>query len=70
MIRYMMNICGYACQQLTRLIAQNHEMGRLQPRQRKLAWFKQKYTAKDIHLLAATDERHDSPLRSSSQEAV
>jgi hypothetical protein len=69
-IRCLLKISGYARQQLTRLIAHYHETDRLQRRQRTLAGFKQKYTARDIHLLAAMDERHGTPLRPSSQEAV
>ena len=59
--RYLMKISGYSRQQLTRLIAQHRKTGRLQRRQRTVCGFKQKYTATDIRLLAAMDERHDTP---------
>ena len=60
-IRYLMKISGYSRQQLTRLIAQYRKTGRLQRRQRTVSGFKQKYTAKDIRLLADMDKRHDTP---------
>ena len=60
-IRYLMKISGYSRQQLTRLIAQYRRTGRLQRRQRTVSGFKSKYTEKDIRLLAAMDERHDTP---------
>ena len=56
-----MKISGYSRQQLTRLIAQYRQTGRLQRRQRTVSGFKLKYTAKDIRLLAQMDERHDTP---------
>ena len=60
-ICYLMKISGYSRQQLTRLIAQYRKNGRLQRRQRTVSGFKQKYTQQDIRLLAAMDERHDTP---------
>jgi transposase InsO family protein len=60
-IRYLMKISGYSRQQLTRLIAQYRKTGRLQRHQRTVSGFKKKYTDKDIRLLAAMDERHDTP---------
>ncbi len=43
------------------MIAQYRKTGRVQRRQRTVAGFKQKYTEHDIRLLAAMDERHDTP---------
>ena len=60
-IRYLMKISGYSRQQLTRLIAQYRKTGRLRRRQRTVSGFKLKYSEKDIRLLAAMDERHDTP---------
>jgi len=60
-IRYLMKISGYSRQQLTRLISKYCKTGRLQRRQRTVCGFKKKYTEKDIGLLAAMDERHDTP---------
>ncbi len=60
-IRYLMKISGYSRQQLTRLIAQYRKTGRIRRRQRTVSGFKQKYTEQDIRLLAAMDERHDTP---------
>lgn len=60
-LRYLMKISGYSRQQLTRLITQYRKTGYLQRRQRTVAGFTQKYTAKDIRLLAQMDERHDTP---------
>ena len=60
-IRYLIKVSGYSRQQLTRLIAQYRKTGRLQRRQRAVSGFKRKYTKKDVRLLAAMDERHDTP---------
>ena len=60
-IRYLMKISGYSRQQLTRLIAQYRKTGKLKRQQRTLAGFARKYTLQDIRLLAAMDERHDTP---------
>jgi len=60
-IRYLMKISGYSRQQLTRLIAQYTKSGRLRRRQRTVSGFQRKYTQNDIRLLAAMDERHDTP---------
>ena len=60
-IRYLMKISGYSRQQLTRLIAQYRKTGRLRRRQRTVSGFKLKYSEQDIRLLAAMDERHDTP---------
>ncbi len=60
-VRYLIKISGYSRQQLTRLITQYRKTGRLQRRQRTVSGFKQKYTNTDIRLLAAMDERHDTP---------
>ena len=60
-LRYLMKVSGYSRQQLTRLVAQYRRRGRLQRRQRTVAGFKRKYAEEDIRLLAAMDERHDTP---------
>ncbi len=60
-IRYLMKISGYSRQQTTRLITQYRKTGKLKRRQRTVAGFTRKYTAQDIRLLAAMDERHDTP---------
>jgi hypothetical protein len=60
-IGYLMKISGYSRQQLTRLIAQHRKTGRLRRRQHTVAGFKRRYTERDIRLLAAMDERHNTP---------
>ena len=60
-IRYLIKVSGYSRQQLTRLITQYRKTGRIRRRQRTVSGFKQKYTEQDICLLAAMDERHDTP---------
>jgi transposase InsO family protein len=60
-MRYLMKISGYSRSQLTRLIAQYRKTGRLQRRQRTVSGFKPKFNQHDIRLLAAMDERHDTP---------
>jgi transposase InsO family protein len=60
-IRYLMKVSGYSRQQITRLIRQYRQTGILKRRQRAVAGFARKYTSADIRLLAAMDERHDTP---------
>ena len=57
-LRYLEKISGYSRQQLTRLLKQYQETGRLTRRQRTVMGFTQKYTSRDIRLLAEMDERH------------
>jgi transposase InsO family protein len=60
-IRYLLKISGYSRQQLTRLIRQYRQTGRVTRRQRTVQGFARRYTPEDIRLLAAMDERHDTP---------
>lgn len=60
-IRYLLKISGYSRQQLTRLIQQYRQTGRMTRRQRTVQGFARRYTPEDIRLLAAMDERHDTP---------
>ena len=60
-IHYLMTVTGYSRQQLTRLIKQYRITGRLRRQQRTVSGFKTKFTEKDILLLAAMDERHETP---------
>ncbi len=60
-IRALMKVSGYSRQQITRLIAQYRTTGTIRRRQRTVAGFIPKYTPADIRLLAAMDERHDTP---------
>lgn len=60
-MRYLIKVSGYSRQQLTRLIAQYRQTGRLQRRQRTVAGFKTRYSPTDVSLLAAMDKRHDTP---------
>ena len=60
-IRVLTKVSGYSRQQITRLIAQYRKTGTLKRRQRTVTGFTQKYTSADIGLLAAMDQRHDTP---------
>jgi len=60
-MRYLIKVSGYSRQQLTRLVAQFRQSGRLRRRQRTVAGFKTRYTAEDVRLLAAMDRLHDTP---------
>jgi transposase InsO family protein len=60
-LRYLQKVSGYSRQQLTRLIHQYRQTGRVIRRQRTVQGFARRYTAEDIGLLAAMDERHDTP---------
>ncbi len=60
-IRYLFKMTGYSRQQLTRLIQHYRQTGQVIRRQRTVQGFARRYTAEDIRLLAAMDERHDTP---------
>jgi transposase InsO family protein len=60
-IRSLLKISGYSRPQLTRLIQQSRQTGRVTRRQRTVQGFARRYTPEDIRLLAAMDERHDTP---------
>ena len=61
LLRYLMKVSGYSRQQITRLVSQYRQTGKLQRRQRTVAGFASRYTPEDIRLLAAMDERHETP---------
>ena len=61
LIRYLMKVSGYSRSQLTRLLRQYRETGRVVRRQRTTNGFSRRFTAADIRLLAAMDERHNTP---------
>ena len=61
LIRYLMKVSGYSRPQLTRLLRQYRETGRVVRLQRTTNGFSRRFTAADIRLLAAMDERHNTP---------
>lgn len=60
-IRYLMKVGGYSRQQITRLIAQYRENGRIRREQKTVRGFRTKYGEQDINLLIQMDQRHDTP---------
>jgi len=60
-LRYLLKMSGYSRQQLTRLIHHYRQTGRVRRRPRTVQGFARRYTVEDIRLLAAMDERHDTP---------
>jgi transposase InsO family protein len=60
-LRYLMKVSRYSRQQLTRLIQQYRQAGRVTRRQRTVQGFARRYTPEDLRLLAAMDERHHTP---------
>jgi len=60
-IRYLIKISGYSRQQITRLIRQYCNGGRIIRRQRTVNGFTKHYTSEDIALIAQMDELHDQP---------
>ena len=60
-LRYLLKMSGYSRQPLTRLIHQYRQTGRVTRRQHTVQGFVRRYTGEDIRLLAAMDERHDTP---------
>ena len=61
LIRYLMKVSGYSRAQVKRLIKQYRETGELTPRRGTAQGFARRYTKADIRLLAAMDERHNTP---------
>ena len=57
LIRYLMRLSGYSRQQLTRLIKQYRDTGRLVRQQSTVNGFARRFTAEDIRLLAAMSRR-------------
>jgi len=60
-IRYLSKVSQYSRQQITRLIKQYRDTGRITYRPATTSGFQGKYTPKDIRLMAQMDERHDTP---------
>jgi len=60
-IRYLLKMTGYSRQQLTRLIKQYIQTGKVNWTPCRSNGFIKKYTEKDVILLAKTDELHDTP---------
>ena len=58
LIRYLGKVTGYSRQQLTRLLRQFRESGRLQRRHKTAVTFVQRFTAADVRLLAQVDDWH------------
>lgn len=60
-LRYLSKVSGYSRQQVTRLVAQYRQCGRVQRGQRTVAGFARRYTEADIRLLADMDSLHETP---------
>jgi hypothetical protein len=60
-IRYLLKMTAYPRQQLTRLIKQYIQTGKVNWTPYRHNGFAKKYTDSDILLLAKTDELHDTP---------
>ena len=61
LIRYLMKVSGYSRAQVKRLIKRYRETGKLAPRHCTARGFARRYTQADMRLLAAMDERHNTP---------
>ena len=65
-------VSGYSRAQVVRLLTQVRKTGKLARRQRTTKGFAQKFCLEDIRLLAAMNERHDTPngatLKNSASE--
>ena len=59
-VRFLIKITGYSRQQITRLVKQYRDSGRIVRQQRTYQGFERLYTAEDIRLLASLDERHNT----------
>lgn len=61
LIRFICKVGGYSRQQITRLIKQYMESGKIVRRQKTTNGFKRHYTDEDIRYLAKVDELHEAP---------
>ena len=61
MIQYLVKVSGYSRQQITRLVKQYRDTGRLVRRQRTVKGFSRRFTDDDIRLLVTMDMRHNTP---------
>ena len=59
-VRFLIKITGYSRQQITRLVKQYRDTGKIERQQRTYQGFERLYTNEDIRLLAALDERHNT----------
>jgi hypothetical protein len=59
--QYLKKVTGYSRSQITRLIHQYLETGRVKPKEYERATFARKYFNEDVILLAKTDDLHDYP---------
>ena len=60
MVRFLIKITGYSRQQITRLVKQYRDTGKIERQQRTYQGFERLYTNEDIRLLASLDERHNT----------
>ena len=61
LIQYLVKVSGYSRQQITRLVKQYRDTGRLVRRQRTVKGFSRRFTDDDIRLLVTMDMRHNTP---------
>ena len=61
LIQYLVKVSGYSRQQITRLVKQYRDTGRLVRRQRTAKGFSRRFTDDDIRLLVTMDMRHNTP---------
>jgi len=59
-VRFLMKMTGYSRQQMTRLVKQYRDTGKIERQPRSYRGFKQVYRPEDIRLLASLDERHNT----------
>jgi hypothetical protein len=59
-VRFLIKITGYSRQQITRLVKQYRDTGKIERQQRTYQDFERLYTAEDIRLLASLDKRHNT----------
>ena len=61
LIQYLVKVSGYSRQQITRLVKQYRDTGRLVRRQRTVKGFSRRFNDDDIRLLVNMDVRHNTP---------
>ena len=61
LIQFLCKVSGYSRQQVTRLVKQYKETGKVVRQQKTVSGFSRQYTDADIKLLAHIDELHETP---------
>jgi hypothetical protein len=69
-VRFLIKITGYSRQQITRLVKQYRDTGKIERQQRTYQGFERLYTTEDIRLMSVITPSADLPLKSFASELI